>query len=230
MRVAIIAAAALAAFLPSCEAACNQKGPWTELDDWARNIATGRDKIGEKDSIITNLPYGTPCEVIQAVENTLSDCSSQPSYEDFTKCMDDTLGIKPNQSIFLTRRVISNCKDNQLRTDTTCCNSLWTCLARCHEQEERCIPDQDQIPWPPRRPTGLVKTIDMAADVAEALSDCTTQHPTAPNVDEDGQHKRFVEIHQCVECTILGVSCPVNGNPVSESDREDEISGPDHYF
>ena len=81
MRVAIIAAMALAAFLPSCEAECNNKGPWDELDNWARNIATGRDKIGEDDSIITNLPYGTPCEVIQAVETTLGDCSSQLGQE-----------------------------------------------------------------------------------------------------------------------------------------------------
>ena len=218
MRVAILAAMALAALLPSCEAECNKKGPWTELDNWAKNIAAGRDKIGEDESITTNLPYGTPCEVIQAVETSLGICSSQPSYEDFVKCMDGRLGIKEGQSRFHTRRVISNCKD---REDTTCCNSLWTCLARCHEQEEKCISDQSQIPWPPRRPTGLVKTIDLAADVAEALSNCTTQHPTAPNVDE---------IHKCVKCTILGVSCPVNKSPVNRAVREDEISGPGQVY
>merc|ERR1711884_402796 len=106
--------------------------------------------------------------------------------------MDDTLGILPNQSRFLTGRVLSNCRDAD---DTTCCNSLWTCLAQCHEQGEKCISDQAQIPWPlfPKPATGLVKTIDLAIDVADALKNC-----------ESSGKSGVRDVDQCVKEDIMG--------------------------
>ena len=81
MKISAIAAVttvaiAVAVVVPSCEAGCNDMGPWDKLDAWARTVARHEGRIGEGEHIEPPLPYGTVCEVLHAMKVGLTDCEA----------------------------------------------------------------------------------------------------------------------------------------------------------
>ena len=160
---AITAAVALAVIaIPCCEAGCGETGPWDELDAWARAINKDdckdgldedlpdkeieeevarclADKIGDEESITTNLPYGTVCEALWSEWSAWTDCIEKASEDatdeeiddDIWACVDEEIGFTAGQYTFYMDKVLG-CKNHKVCVDA--------CVKHA-EEEEQCVTD-----------------------------------------------------------------------------------------
>ena len=84
------------------------------------------------------MPYGTACEVLNALLTIHEECKGSPP-----GCSDKERGMSATQSVYYTENVLTDCKTNP----ASCCDDLPTCWDYCLEEREaqdtKCVGDAD---------------------------------------------------------------------------------------